>query len=352
MKGTWKVAASVLAACLLLSGCVRVVNEVRPAGGNMDLTTDDTTGDNGTAGGVRTEAETASTGDTAGEAETGPADDDAEERVRLVLSEETYDEVKQIAAGERFAVRNGDVWGVVDANGREIYAPEYDYIETDGNGLFSLTKEEDGYFDARVYYYDAKTGGDREVFTNEEYPEYDFTEIYTPFLTMSPRDNDRLDLMYVEAEHAGGFQFEFFRLSRFDRTAIENAGMNAGKWEEASGYMKTMTTDGGSFISTEDWEQDGAGYTNVVGIDGLNQIVLSEIERGRTIRMMPYAADDAGNYAAYLVELPSGNGKPAYGNLKDIGFAAAGLTTFPSETDRVIPDLSSGTARAGRSGNP
>ena len=365
MKQAWKMTA-LMCALFVLTGCVRVVNEVKPGGsGNMDIASGDSAGgaqaggteDAGMADGARaddgnTPARGSRAGNSAQDASGTEAEEEneADEKVVLRLSEDTYDELKQIAAGERFAVRDGELWGVVDASGSEIYPAEYDFIETDGNGLFSLTKKSGSAFDARLMYFDVKNGSEEEVFTNGQYPEYDFTEFYTPYITMTTRGSDNLNVLYVEAERAGGSEFEFFKLSKFDRYAIAGAGMDDSKWEAASGFMKNMTTDGGSFISSEDWIPDGAGYSNVVGIDGVNQIVLSENERGRTIQMMPYASDDADNYAAYIVELPSGKKTPAYGNLNDVDFTAAGLSAFPSGTAEVIPDLSSGTARAGRSG--
>ena len=330
-----------------------IANEVKP-GGSMDLAGTDSSEDSDTAGGARADAEEddgpGEDEAVAGNEPASDGEDNAESRFRMLLSEETFDEIKQIAPNERFAVRNGAQWGVVDMNGREVHAPEYDFIETDGNGLFSLTKKDGDVFDAKLMYYDTKTGEDSEVFTNEQYPEYDFTEFYTPYLTMSARGTDQLDMIFVEADHTGGSDFAFYRLSRFDRNAIISAGMDVSRWESASGFMQNMTTDGGSFISAKDWVDDGTGYTNVVGIDGVNQIVLSEAERDRTIQMLPYAADDTGFYAAYIVELPSEKKTLAYGSVKNPDFAAAGLTPFPSEAEEVIPDLSGGTARAGKNG--
>ena len=368
MNQLLKKVTALLCALFVLTGCVRVVNEVKPGGsGNMDIASGEGTGegsaqsggteDAGTADGARaddgnTPARGSRTGDASADAQEAGTDagDAAGEKVSLRLSEETYDEVKQIAANARFAVRNGEKWGVVDRAGREVYPAEYDFIETDGNGLFSLTKKEDSLFDARLMYYDAKNDNDKEVFNNDQYADYDFTAFYSPYITMTTRGNDRLNVLYAEAEYAGESDFEFFRLSKFDRYAITAAGMDDSRWEAASGFMKNMTSDGGSFISCTDWESDGTSYSNVVGIDGMNQIVLSEFERGRTIRMMPYAADENGNYAAYIVEMPSEKETPAYGKLNNVDFSAAGLTAFPSGTKEVIPDLSSGTERVGRSG--
>ena len=352
MKYTISKITALVCVLLVFTGCVRVVNEVRPGSGNMDIAGSDATGDSGTEGGARDDGETPA---RTGRAESGASEEDASggeegsaERVRLVLSEDTYDEVKLIAASERFAVRDGAVWGVVDANGREVHPPEYDFIETDGSGLYSLSKKNGTAFDARLMYYDAKSGREEELFTNEQYAEYDFTAIYSPYITMTTRGADKLNVMYVDVGSAGAF--DLARLSRFDRNAVLGAGMDASKWEAVSGFMGNMTSDGGSFVSSRDWAPDGTGYSNAVGVDGANQIVLSEIERDRTIRMLPYAADDEGFYAAGLVELPSEKETLSYGNLKDHDIAAAGLKAFPSGTVEVIPDVSSGTERAGRSG--
>ena len=342
-----------LCAVFLLTGCIRVIHEGLPSGNSST--------DSGTAS---TDSGVSATQNDAPAEPEPPADDQIEAAAGarttqltgmeeeltygLTLSEESYEDIGTLIANRYFAVKKEGLWGVNDAQGEELFPAEYDFYETDGVHFFSLTKREEDGYDAHLYYLADGSDEPLEIFTNEAYPELDITSLYPPYMTLSTREENAEDVTFVEWDHVSDDAFDFMQLSSLSAYTVQLNGFNEAAWGGVSDFFLSMTSDGGAFISYSEWEQqDGLCY-NLVGLDGLNQIVYSEQERNRTVQILPYAPNEEGWYAGYVINASDNAKRLSYSNIEAAYYATGLMRSFPAEATEIVPDESIFCARPGR----
>ena len=350
----------VLCAAFLLTGCIRVIHEGLPSGnsstdsGASSAASGTSSTDSGASSTQNYVPATPPTDDQIEAAAGGRTthltntEEEAELTYGITLSEESYEDIGTLIANRFYAVKKEGLWGVTDAQGEEVFPAEYDFCETDGANFFSLTKREEDGFDARLYYVADGADEPLEIFTNDAYPALDITAVYPPYMTLSVREENAKDVTFVEWDHVSDDTFDFMQLSTLSTETLLMSGFSEQAWGGISDYFLSMTSDGGSFISYSEWEQqDGLCY-NLVGLDGLNQIVFSEQERNRTVQLLPYAPNAEGWYAGYVINASDNGKRLSYGNIEAADFATGLMRSFPAEATEIVPDESIFCARPGR----
>ena len=349
-----------LCAVFLLTGCIRIIHEGLPSGNPPagSGTSSDGSGTSSTDSGVsatQNDVPEEPPADDRNEAAAGASttqltttEEEAELSYGLTLSEESYEDIGTLVANRFFAVKQEGLWGVIDAKGEELFPPEYDFYETDGRNYFSLTKSADGAYDAQLYYLADGASDPVEIFTNEAYPALDITAIYPPHLTLSGREAHASSVTIIEMDRVSNDTFDFLRLSQMTRETLLLNGFDEQAWGGMSDYFVSMTSDGGSFISYSDWQQDDGLCYNMIGIDGLNQLVFSDMERSRTMQILPYAPNEEGWYAGYVINTSDNTSRLSYGNIETADFASGLMRSFPADAKEIVPDESIFCARPGR----